>query len=439
MSPDGFFVVILVCVPNPAAQTRPFFSASAVLSNTKHLIEEGLVDPLSVPNLLVCGRSPRLTLASRASFASRPCHSSSRGGGGGGVGHRGEVVRARARRQLGGFVVVVAAAVDAERRRVLRLGVALDPTVQLQQRQARELVLQTPVEALARPRAVPRPAAARAPAKLVPPSLDASAQRVRARVGPGGERFAAHVGIVPVQEEPGDGRRGEVLLRGVLRGGGHLGGGGDGGAERVDVVALAQSLLRRRGGDRRGDHRRVHRGGGDVGGGGLGEELASQRNVLFDAEAVLEAVPELALGIRRPEEDVAPGAERRARHRVLVLALAPGAVEVHDGEGVVRVGGPGDGGAREERGAASAPSRSELGGFAAGDVAAVKVDAAHEEGGEDAAGVDRGFGKGGRALVPVPGGRPRQDLLADVRERALAHSRVSEALGREHCVEILRR
>ena len=202
-------------------------------------------------------------------------------------------------------------------------------------------------------------------------SLHPAAQRVRTRVGPGLQHVAAHVRVVPVQEEPGDGRRGEVLLRGVLRGGGHLGGGGDGGAERVDVVALAQSLLRRRGGDRRGDHRRVHRGGGDVGGGSLGEEFASQRNVLLHAEAVLEAVPELALGIRRPEEDVPPGAERRARLRVLVLALAAGAVEVHDGEGVVRVGRPGDGGAREERGAASAPSRSELGGLA-DRVAAVK-------------------------------------------------------------------
>lgn len=52
------FVVICV-VPNPAGRRVPF-SAPAVLSNTKHLIEERLVDPLSVPNLLVCERSPRL-------------------------------------------------------------------------------------------------------------------------------------------------------------------------------------------------------------------------------------------------------------------------------------------------------------------------------------------------------------------------------------------
>jgi hypothetical protein len=42
-------------------------------------------------------------------------------------------------------------------------------------------------------------------------------------------------------------------------------------------------------------------------------------------------------------------------------------------------------------------------------VAAVKVDAADEKGGEDAAGVDGGFGEGGRALVPVLGGRLGQD------------------------------
>ena len=113
-----------------------------------------------------------------------------------------------------------------------------------------------------------------------------------------------------------------------------------------------------------------------------------------------------------------------------------------------------------------------------------------EKGGEDAAGVDGGFGEGGRALVPVLGGRLGQDwtergkgrgeiffqergelfwrfgkssrapgkfgcflwrdatgvelarvgaarggrgdertLLADVGERALAHARVAEALG----------
>jgi hypothetical protein len=70
------------------------------------------------------------------------------------------------------------------RLRVLRvsgLGVALRPAVQLEQREARELVLQPPVRALARSAAVPHAPAARAPPELVPPRLDAAAQRVRAR------------------------------------------------------------------------------------------------------------------------------------------------------------------------------------------------------------------------------------------------------------------
>jgi hypothetical protein len=82
---------------------------------------------------------------------------------------------------------------------------------------------------------------------------------------------------------------------------------------------------------------------------------------------------------------------------------------VHDGEGVVRVGGAGDGGASEERSPARAPSLRALLIALERGVAAVKVDAADEKGGEDAAGVDGGFGEGGRALVPVLGGRLGQD------------------------------
>mmetsp|Transcript_6269 Transcript_6269/g.28311 ORF Transcript_6269/g.28311 Transcript_6269/m.28311 type:complete len:370 (+) Transcript_6269:322-1431(+) len=346
----------------------------------------------------------------------------------------GEVVGARARRERELRLV-------AERlvRRILRLGIALDPAVQLQQRQARELVLQAPVQALARPAAVSHAAAARASAKLVPPRLHPPAQRVRARVRSRLEHVAANLRVVPVQEEPCDGRRGEMLLRGVLRGGAHLGGGGDCGVERVDVVALSQTFLHRTRRDGRRDDRGVHRGCRHVRFRSLREEFATELNVLLDAEPVLQAVTELALGGGGPEEDVPPGAERGARFRVLVLALAAAAVEVHDGEGVVRVGGAGDGGASEERSPARAPSLCALLIALERGVSAVKVDAADEKGGEDAAGVDGGFGEGGRALVPVLGGRLGQDLLADVGERALAHARVAEALGREHCVEILAR
>ena len=116
-------------------------------------------------------------------------------------------------------------------------------------------------------------------------------------------------------------------------------------------LRLSKTLLDDCSRRRRRHHRGVHRGTVDIFLRSLREEFPTERDVLLHPEAVLQAVPEFALGSHRAKQDVSASAQLSPGLGILILASTAAAVEVHDRERVMRLLRAGDGGGREERGA----------------------------------------------------------------------------------------